>query len=82
MRFLTFFFAEFIKTSPPASASRSYGVMAITVDFESTNPSSSLGRTSLFFPDQILSNPAALSNSLFLFRFDFFSTLVRHFMAT
>ena len=28
---------------------RSYGVMAITLDFESNNPSSNLGRTSLFF---------------------------------
>ena len=29
--------------------SRSYGVMAITLDFESNNPSSNLGRTSNFF---------------------------------
>ena len=28
--------------------SRSYGVMAITLDFESNNPSSNLGRTSYF----------------------------------
>ena len=27
---------------------RSYGVMAITLDFESNNPSSNLGRTSIF----------------------------------
>ena len=31
------------------SSHRSYGVMAITLDFESNNPSSNLGRTSYFF---------------------------------
>ena len=34
----------------------SYGVMAITLDFESNNPSSNLGRTSLFVNSRIFSS--------------------------
>ena len=45
----THFIASFLVWLLIGIVSRSYGVMAITQDFESCNPSSNLGRTLLFF---------------------------------
>ena len=38
----------FVNSNQWSRVQWSYGVMAITLDFESNNPSSNLGRTSLF----------------------------------
>ena len=46
-RFLSVMWIHILSKSP--CIQWSYGVMAITLDFESNNPSSNLGRTLLFF---------------------------------
>ena len=40
---------EILYSALSVNSFRSYGVMAITLDFESNNPSSNLGRTLIFY---------------------------------
>ena len=49
-KFQKFFYrvSYFVNSNQWSRVQWSYGVMAITLDFESNNPSSNLGRTSLF----------------------------------